>query len=146
MKKKVKVAHIAEVMRDLLERLRKRQVKRKCKPYVNRHEFLGKLTEEVYEVTVAVKKEDDSQMYEEALDVAEACLYFVASMEANGKVNVSGEDRNEQLPPSALSKDEIDTMCIEDVERLCDEFGLGTSGMDSALRKRLKKHYCGKKK
>ena len=51
----------------------------------NRHEALGKKKEENTELVLAIKSEDKNKIREEALDVAESCMYLIASTIAKTK-------------------------------------------------------------
>lgn len=74
---------IDEVVETIRERLYKRLEKRKSFPYYNRHEALGKIAEEYDEFVFAVRKQKKKNIQEESLDVAEACLYLLASTKHN---------------------------------------------------------------
>ena len=82
---KVTKAELEEVLDQAVERLKERIRRRKGKCYVNRHEALGKITEEYLELNDAIRSEKRKGINSETLDVAEACLYFAASELAKKK-------------------------------------------------------------
>jgi len=82
---KVTKQEIEQVLDELILRLVSRIKRRKGKCYSNRHEALGKITEEYHELSDAVRSEKRKDINDETLDVAEACVYFYASQLAKKK-------------------------------------------------------------
>ncbi len=76
---KVKRKHLEEALDLIIERVKARKEKRNGKPYASRHEMLGKVTEEYDELMLAVRKEKKADIKAETADVAEACIYAIAS-------------------------------------------------------------------
>ena len=82
--KKVTEEDIEKVLEHIRTKLIQRMEKRSNKPHKNRHETLGKLTEEVYEYTIEVKRQNKKQK-EELYDIAETALYGILSLKEKKK-------------------------------------------------------------
>ena len=72
-------------LKQLCSRLKERMNLRKGKGYYNRHEALGKITEEYMELIHAVTKEKLKPIHSETLDVAESAMYFLITQNVKQK-------------------------------------------------------------
>lgn len=62
------------------KRLQDRVIKRKGQIHSNRHETLGKVTEEYFEYITEVKKQSKKKQRAELYDIADACLFGILSI------------------------------------------------------------------
>lgn len=84
----VQDAEIAAAFAILGENLKKRLLKHGKKSFIGNHEALGVIMEEIFELTEAVKGNDDGKVLSELLDVGVGALFGIASMMAIKRTKV----------------------------------------------------------
>jgi hypothetical protein len=68
--------------RDVMELLEKKLAEKGDDAFISQLEILGAITQEYHEVEQAIHSKNDTQTRRELLDLAAACIFSIASLDA----------------------------------------------------------------
>jgi len=81
----VKEKHIDEALKILKDQILRRMRQHGSESFSSKHEVLGIITEEYWELIEAVKSDDEDRFLEELEDIAVPCVFWIASKNQNGE-------------------------------------------------------------